>query len=164
MTEQNGESFRSRLGRRQSSRLDPAIPTEEDKENIAEFAQRLEAAVALLKREIEAIGAGQLEAVTELYERKSRLLKWIELRMPVIEPFLGHETAKEARITESLQELRDVAREDSVLLERMAVAARTIVREMDKALDRNSLSGMYGKSGQKLVEEREPRKSINREY
>jgi hypothetical protein len=84
--------------------------------------------------------------------------------MPLIEPFMSHDGAKKRNIQASLEELKKVAAEDSELLARMSIAARTIVREIEKVSNRNGLSGVYGKSGQKIVGPANPDMRLDHEF
>jgi hypothetical protein len=126
------------------------ILTDEDEANIEAFTAKVGEAVALLNEEVAALAEGRFQVVSEVFERKASLLKWLELRMPLVEPFLQHEAAKSRGLPERLAELQKAVSEDSAMLQRMATAAGTIVREIRKATERHGLSGLYGKSGQKL--------------
>lgn len=136
---------------RQAQRsIDALSPTVDDHANLDAFSQTLQDAIDLLHEEVDNINAGRLDVVGELFERKSRLLKWIELKMPVVEPFLTHDAATQRKIPDHLQQLRQAADQNSELLSRMSSAARSIMREIERAVERNGLSGLYGKSGEKL--------------
>jgi len=140
------------------------IPTPDDEANLDAFAQTLLDATKLLREEVDNINAGRLDVVGELFERKTRLLKWIELKMPVVEPFLTHPSAESRNIPELLRHLRLAADEDGELLSRMSTAARSIMREIERAADRNGLSGLYGQSGQKLQDNSGAEMQIDREF
>lgn len=164
MTTSRNLKLGSRIAARRSAGGSRTTPTSEDIQNIVEFSRRLDAATEILSEEVAAINEGRLDAVSDLFEKKAAALKWLEIRMPVIEPFLDHEIVATTKLQEKLTNLRQVATEDSELLERMAIAARTIVREMEKASSRNSLDGLYGKSGQKLSDAHSGQVKLNREY
>lgn len=140
------------------------ILTNEDEENLDAFAETLKETIQLLREEIEAINSGKLGVVSEFFERKSKLMKWLELKTPLIEPFLPHQKTREKKIHLYLEELKDAASTDGELLSRMSIAARSVVREIEKASDRNGLSGIYGKSGQKLGASSEGNMRIDREF
>ena len=124
--------------------------TSDDIENLGHYARRLDEAIEILGKEVRAIGRGQFDAVKELYEEKAEVLKWLELRAPVVEPFMAHSAARSAGIPDKLSTFQAVLVEDSELLSRIAKAAATIVREVEKVLNRNSLDGIYGSSGEKI--------------
>ncbi|NRB02725.1 MAG: flagellar biosynthesis protein FlgI [Rhodobacteraceae bacterium] len=141
-----------RFGKRQTALAATAssgavLPTAEDMGNIKAYTQKIQEVLTLLSQEISAIKAGELDQVTALFEQKTALFKWLELRTPLIEPFLNNEAAKQHRMDDLLKELRDRIEEDTLLLSRMASAAKAIVREMEKANERRGLDGLYGQSG-----------------
>ena len=158
-----------RIGGRAQARRGASVPgaailTAEDEANITAFTAKVGEAVELLNHEVAALTEGRFHVVSELFERKASLLKWLELRVPLVEPFLQHEAAKSRGLPERLAELQKAVSEDSAMLQRMATAAGTIVREIRKATDRNGLSGLYGKSGQKIGGQDGGRMRIDREY
>ncbi|TDE38889.1 flagellar biosynthesis protein FlgI [Antarcticimicrobium sediminis] len=158
-----------RIGERMQARrgaplAGATILTEEDEANIEAYTAKVGEAVALLNEEVAALTDGRFQVVSELFERKSALLKWLELRMPLIEPFLKHEAAKARGLPERLAELKQSVGADSEMLQRMAMAAGTIVREIRKATERNGLSGLYGKSGQKIGSQEGGKLRIDREF
>jgi predicted transcriptional regulator len=125
-------------------------PTELDIQNIDAFATKITEAVSILKQEIAGINEGKLNIVSELYNQKASILKWLELKMPLIEPFMNDDAVKARRLPDRLSELKEAVTENNALLSRMSVAAGTIVREIEKAQNRHSLSGLYGKSGRHI--------------
>lgn len=125
-------------------------PTELDLQNIDAFACKISEAVSVLKQEIAGINDGQLNIVSELYNQKAGILKWLELKMPLIEPFMNDDAVKARRLPDRLAELKEAVSENNALLSRMSVAAGTIVREIEKAQNRHSLNGLYGKSGRRI--------------
>lgn len=143
---------------------DGVTATAGDIENIEAFAMKLTEATELLRKEIAAIKGGELHVVGELYEDKSAMLKWLELKMPLVEPFMNQQAALARKLPEKLGALREAVTEDSDLLARMASAAGTIVREIEKATQRHSLNGLYGKSGQKLSDQETGQMKIDREF
>lgn len=121
--------------------------TEVDEENIASFAQLVTVLTDLLARENEALRQGDVDEVVNLFEDKQELLKRLETRQPVVEPFLR----ESAEITDTLrQRIRALAEQlelNSTLLSSMAEASQTIRAEVARVRDRHSLKGMYDKSG-----------------
>lgn len=158
-----------RIGSRMQARRGATVPedtvlTQEDEANITAFTAKVGEAVELLNHEVAALTEGRFQVVGELFERKAALLKWLELRVPLVEPFLQHEAAKSRGLPERMVELQKAVSEDSAMLKRMATAAGTIVREIRKASERNGLSGLYGKSGQKIGSQDGGRMRIDREF
>lgn len=156
-----GSRMEARLTHRDAATMDP---TPDDLANLDAFAQTLVDATGILREEIDNINAGHLDVVGELFERKTRLLKWIELKMPVVEPFLTHEEAAQRGIPDLLGHLRLAADQNGELLSRMSTAARSIIREIEKSVDRNGLGGLYGKSGQKLQDGNTTEMRIDQEF
>ncbi len=156
MPEQEPSRFKRRLAaRRANPEADPGaaeLLTDEDREALAGFVANIDAATDLLQSEITAIGRGNLRAAGELYEQKAEILKRIELKTPVVEPFLRAALAKGGAIRDKIVAFRLAVQENSVLLERMSQATANIIREVDKIRDRHSLSGLYGKSGRRLTD------------
>ncbi len=162
------EKRRFRMGdrleaRRNSGQQRGPVLTAEDAANLDAFAAKLQEAIDLLSAEITAIGEGRLGVVNEIFSAKAAILKWLELKLPLVEPFMTHEGARIRGLPDLLAELKAIVSEDSALLSRMAVAAGTIVREIEKARNRNSLHGNYGKKGEKIVKPAMPEIHLDRE-
>lgn len=138
-------------------------PTELDIQNIDAFATKITEAVSLLKQEIAGINEGKLNIVSELYNQKAGILKWLELKMPLIEPFMNDDAVKARRLPDRLAELKEAVSENNALLSRMSVAAGTIVREIEKAQQRHSLSGLYGKSGRRIGADSSRSRALDKE-
>lgn len=137
--------------------------TPEDAANLDDYVSKIKETVVILHKEIDAIKNGELEVITNVFDEKSKILKWLELRTPLVEPFLNHEFAQKINIKGHLAELKRSIEEDGAMLSRMAVAARTILREVEKINNRNGLGGVYGKSGQKVAGNTGPKMRIDRE-
>ncbi|WP_421750015.1 flagellar biosynthesis protein FlgI [Cognatishimia sp.] len=154
-----------RMSERKQSRTGAADdPSPMDLQNIDAFAEKIKEAVALLRSEIEAINAGNLDVVSDKYEEKSGLLKWLELKRPLVEPFIKKDAALARRLPELLEDLRVAVTENSTLLSRMAGAAGSVAREIEKATQRHSLNGLYGKSGKKVGDSTVTKMTIDREF
>lgn len=138
-------------------------PTELDIQNIDDFAAKLGEAVSLLKQEIAGINAGNLNIVSELYNQKASILKWLELKMPLVEPFMEDDVVRTRRLPTRLAELKEAVSENNALLSRMSAAAGTVVREIEKAQQRHSLSGLYGKSGRRIGAESGRSRTLDKE-
>ena len=151
-----------RFGARPASASDTEIPlSPQDSENLRAYVTKLGETIDLLKHEISAIKDGELDVVGTLFEEKSRLLKWLELQTPVVQPFLTGNMARKLDIKGHLHDLKRHIEEDGAMLSRMSIAARTILREYQKISDRNSLGGTYGKSGEKRNGTSDPRMNID---
>ncbi|GAA6176185.1 flagellar biosynthesis protein FlgI [Sulfitobacter pacificus] len=142
----------------------PIALTAEDEANLDAYVDKIQETVAILRKEITAINEGELEVISNVFEEKSKILKWLELRTPLVEPFLNHDIARKLKIKEHLGELRKYIEEDGVMLSRMAVAARTILREVEKVSNRNELGNVYGKSGKKMSANSSGAPGIDREF
>lgn len=150
--------------RRTAQAADGLVLTKEDEANIEAFAAKVGEAVALLNQEVAALSEGRFQVVSDLFEEKAALLKWLELRLPLVEPFLSHAAAKSRGLPERMVELQAAVSADSEMLQRMASAAGTIVQEIRKATERHGLNGLYGKSGQKLGAQEGGQMRIDREF
>lgn len=140
-----------RFGERDNSKPTEQMQlTAEDEKNLDAYVTKIQETVAILQKEMNAIKEGELETVSQLFDEKSRVLKWLELRTPLVEPFLNHELSQKLDIKGHLIDLRKNIEEDGAMLSRMAIAARTVLREIEKIHNRNSLRDVYGKSGEKI--------------
>ncbi len=140
------------------------VPSAQDIENIDAFTVKIGDAVSLLRKEITAINEGNLNVVTDLYDEKSNILKWLELRMPLVEPFMKGDIALTRKLPDRLAEFKQVVQENSTLLSRMATAAGTVAREIEKATQRHSLNGLYGQTGQKISDQNREKLTVDREF
>ncbi len=125
--------------------------TDDDQQSLAAYGSKLDEATEILREEIAAIGEGRLNAVQQIYPRKAEVLKWLELRAPTVEPFMPQPAAQELGLPAKLATFKTALQEDGALLQRMSGVANSMLREIDRVLNRDSLDGLYGKSGQKLA-------------
>lgn len=156
----------SRLNARMQARRDRSgvqTLTDDDVRHLDEYTKKLDDAIDLLREEIAAIGSGQLNHVTNIYPRKSELLKWLELRAPVVEPLLKHDVAIKRRFPERLTTFKELLNQDGQLLKQMAHVAASITREIEKLINRSSLDGLYGQSGEKLSALSSANKALDQE-
>ncbi len=151
MADATTSRFRKRMQARRETSASGPVLTEEDDANLAAFEANIDATLDLLHDEIAAVEAGHLDRVTELYDRKADLLKRIELKIPVVEPFLAAAVDAAPALREKVRRLKGAVQENSVLLSRMSEATRDIVREIEKIRNRHSLDGLYGKSGKPVT-------------
>lgn len=122
--------------------------TEGDEENILSFGAIVDDLNALLSSENNALKQGDVAMVADLFERKQNLLKRLENRQPVIEPFLRESAEVTAQLRDKIRDLAEQLEENGNLLASMAEASQAIRTEVARVRDRHSLKGMYDKSGQ----------------
>ena len=142
--------FSQRANASASSSPNQLALTPEDEDNLRGYVDKIEETIEVLEREIQAIKGGDLGIVSTVFDEKARLLKWLELQTTLVEPFINQPIAQELEIKHHLSRLKKYVEEDSTMLSRMAVAARTILREVEKISNRNELDGNYGKLGQRV--------------
>ncbi|WP_134680630.1 hypothetical protein [Paracoccus ravus] len=140
-----------RLGERRRRRSEGAHPafTSDDLQNISDFEKLVEDTIRLLNLENDGLASGNVLRVAECYEAKSGLLRELTLKQPVIEPFLKEDVPELTRLRELLRQLAENLRRNGELLSAMAAASRSILSEIDHIRRRQSLDGIYDKSGQR---------------
>jgi len=126
---------------------DPAL-TSDDESNITEFEGLVRKTNALLQRENEALGRGEVERVAEFFSAKQELLKFLQLRQPLVEPFLRKQIPEIVTLRDHVKELSENLKRNGQLLSGMAEASRSIVSEVERIRKRQGLDGIYDKSGQ----------------
>lgn len=122
--------------------------TEDDEANILGFGQIVDELTRLLLAENNALRQGDVGRVAEMFEGKQGLLKKLETRQPVVEPFLRESAEVTAQLRDKIRGLGDQLEQNGSLLSSMAEAAQSIRTEVARVRDRHSLKGMYDKSGQ----------------
>ncbi|WP_374434194.1 hypothetical protein [Tabrizicola sp.] len=146
------EPVTSRLGLRLRARRhaggETASLTEEDHDNLHRFEALLSRTLDLLGAENAALDLGDIAAVAGLYEEKAQLLKSLELHQPCVEPFLREAGDHTARLRDLIRDLSDLLEKNGRLLKGMAEASRAILDEVDRVRSRQSLHGLYDKTGQ----------------
>ncbi|MFG6082807.1 hypothetical protein ACEUZ9_004039 [Paracoccus litorisediminis] len=138
-----------RFGERRKRQMAGDRPplTSDDEKNISEFEVLITTGIRVLEMENEALVSGDVARVAEYYERKTELLRELTLRQPVIEPFLKDDLPEIANLRDLIRELRDNLQRNGVLLQGMASASRSILSEIERVRKRQSLDGVYDKSG-----------------
>lgn len=126
------------------------VVTEEDHMQLLAYSHKLDEAIALLREEIKDIDEGRLAAVSTIYKRKAELLKWLEFKAPLIESFLRLDVAEHYNLPEKLSTFKNLLEEDGRLLKQIAHVAASISREIHRVINRDSLDGLYGKTGKKI--------------
>lgn len=139
-----------RLRARRRSEGGASTMTDEDRDNLKRFEQVLAQTLALLGSENAALGNGDAAAVAGLYAEKARLLKALELHQPRIEPFLSEGGEPVKTLRDLLRDLAEQLEINGRLLKGMAEASRAIMDEVERARSRQSLHGLYDKTGQLL--------------
>lgn len=144
----------SRLGLRLGERRQrtqagdrPAL-TSDDEANIADFESLVGDAIRLLAHENDALVEGDVAGVAGFHEAKLQLLRELTLKQPVIEPFLREEIEPMASLRALLREFAEQLRKNGELLSGMASASRSILSEVERVRQRQSLNGVYDKTGQ----------------
>lgn len=141
-------SLRLRERRYRESQGERPPLTSADEENISEFERLITAGIRLLDLENEALEAGDVTRVAGYFERKSELLREMSLRQPVIEPFLNDDIPEIVNLRGLIRELSENFKRNGRLLEGMAMASRSILSEVERVRQRQSLNGVYDKTGQ----------------
>ena len=166
MTRVSPPGTASRLGIRLRQRKsltagddDPGM-TAVDEDNLARFGDLIREAVVLLEEENQALEAGDVAQVAARFEAKKEILKSLELQQPVVEPFLASKGVRASDLREIIARLSAVLKRNSELLDGMAAASRTIIKEVERIRSRNSLDGLYDKSGQLRQEAQAPTQRI----
>lgn len=143
----------SRLGIRLGERKarngpDSSGLTQEDEDNIKGFEGVLSDTLDLLRKENKALVAKDIGVVASYFEEKAKLLETLERRQPTVEPFLSVDVPAVAQLRKLVRDLADQLELNERLLRGMAEASRTILSEIEHLRSRQSLKGVYDKTGQ----------------
>lgn len=140
-----------RFGERRRRAQDGERPplTADDENNISDFSRIVESTIRLLEVENEALRDGNVTRVSECYEEKARLLRELTLKQPVVEPFLTEATPQILDLRTLISQLSDSLSRNGDLLKGMAEASSSILSEVDHIRKRQSLEGIYDKTGQR---------------
>mgnify|MGYP002881648128 CR=1 FL=1 len=106
-----------------------------------EAAESLDALIALLRRETDAIQAGNLEVLAETGQEKATLAARLERSADA----LARSDDPAAR--DKLAELRDIVARNEAVLSRTAEATAEIVADVARIRRRHSLDGLYDREG-----------------
>lgn len=109
--------------------------------------QIIERLARLLRDEIAAIGAGQLETVRDLYPEKLALFEEFEQESGAVEKKLRAGGEAAAKLRESLEQLNILIRKDYSLLSQITSATERVAKELARIRDRHGLGGIYEASG-----------------
>ena len=137
--------FQERRARAEQGERPPL--TEADEANIDAFGRIVESLSNLLEHENEALRQGDIQLVASIFERKQELLNQLEIRKPVVEPFLRESLEANHRLRALIQDLSARINTNAELLSAMADAAGRIRIEVERVRERHTLRGMYDKSG-----------------
>ncbi|MCB1342115.1 MAG: hypothetical protein KDK24_13820 [Pseudooceanicola sp.] len=110
-------------------------------------AQIVERLAKVLRDEIAAIGAGQLETVRDLYPQKVALYEELQAQTGAVERQLKAATPEAKALREGLDELHGLIRKDFSLLEHLTAATGRVVKELSRIRDRHGLGGLYEADG-----------------
>ena len=141
----------ARLGerRRRASQGERPPLTRDDEQNISEFTRIVDDTIQVLAIENDALKNGDVSRVADCFEAKSQLMKDLTLRQPVVEPFLREDMDEIAELKLRIRKLADSLEQNGILLQGMAAASRSIISEVENIRRRQSLDGVYDKTGQK---------------
>lgn len=138
-----------RLGERKArSGADSSGLTQEDEDNIKGFEGVLSDTLGLLRGENKALVEKDIGTVASYFEEKARLLETLERRQPTVEPFLAVDVPSVMQLRKLIRDLADQLELNEKLLKGMADASRTILSEIEHLRSRQSLKGVYDKTGQ----------------
>jgi hypothetical protein len=138
-----------RLSERRARKKDPNTGlTSEDESNIESFEAILTSTLDLLRQENDALQKRDIAKVTSFFEEKARLLETLEIKQPVVEPFLKLDVPAVQQLRALIRELAEQIKLNERMLHGMAQASRTILTEVEHLRTRQSLQGIYTKSGQ----------------
>lgn len=154
--------FNERRARAAAGERPPLTTADED--NIRSFTNLVVELTALLERENQALNQRDPQAVAHLYEEKQQLLKRLETRQPVIEPFLKESAEVTAQLRGHIRTLSAVLELNAGLLMVMSEASLNIRNEVNRVRDRHSLKGMYDKTGQGIDNSPQRRKAIDTNF
>src|SRR5690625_3185934 len=104
---------------------------------------------ALLQQELEALRAGQIEAVLALTERKNGLIQEMRGLQDSISERLKKRRAQELRTR--LQTLYRQLEENQQALEQMITAVRAIATQFRQIQDQHKGHGLYGRRGRTMT-------------
>lgn len=104
---------------------------------------------ALLRQELDALRAGEVEAVLALTERKHSLIQEIQSLQDSISQRLQKRQARE--LQERLQALYAQLEENQQALERMITAVRAIATQFRQIQEQQQGHGLYGRRGRTMV-------------
>lgn len=140
--------FQERRARAAAGERPPMTGADED--NIRAFTRIVVELTELLGRENDALRARDPHAVAALYEDKQALLKRLETRQPVVEPFLRESAEVTGQLRHHIRVLSQSLETNGALLQAMSEASQGIRAEVARVRERHSLRGMYDKSGQTI--------------
>ena len=145
------KSLKERMAERRelmNRESDILVPTEDDKKQMSLFLEAIDNMCDILKKENTSIKSGNIDIVTELYEMKKEGLSIIEQKSALLDNHIKKKTFPECE--EKIIKLNELVQENGVLLERMSAAASSIASQIQKIRDKNTLNGIYEKTGKKI--------------
>lgn len=143
-----GVRLRERKARQEREEVeDRVIVTDEDLANLDEFSGLVQETVDLLRLENDALRLADTGRVAAYFRRKQELLRLLSIRQPLIEPQLKIDRPDVHAAKDRLRELAAELRLNANLLAGVAAASHTILSEVDRIRKRQSLEGIYDKTG-----------------
>ncbi|WP_411839724.1 hypothetical protein [Paracoccus sp. ME4] len=124
-----------------------AIVTDEDLSNLDEFSGLVQETVDLLRLENDALRLADTGRVAAYFRRKQELLRLLTIRQPMIEPQLKLDREDIHAVKVRLRALAEELRLNANLIAGVAAASHTILSEVDRIRKRQSLEGVYDKTG-----------------
>lgn len=130
--------------------------TDQEKGHLEGFERAVDTMIEILNEENDGLSNGSVHVVSVTGERKEEATRQLENKYAIVEDILTHHPDRFSSLKVKFQELKDKSDENGVLLERMGIATRAVVREIEKVKERHSLNGIYSSSGRKRSENLSP--------
>ncbi|SFP65643.1 hypothetical protein [Tranquillimonas alkanivorans] len=122
----------------------------------------LDVLIALVREEVEAIHAGDLQAVADLYPRKRDKMEHAETLLRGLAPVLAD--APHTALRAKVATLKELVAEDERLLARVTEATGEVAAELRRIRDRHGLGGLYGRGGQRRDPGATPRARLDQSF
>lgn len=154
MTDEKPSRFKMRreARRRAEENSEGPVLTEQDTSHLKCFEEAVDDMIEILNEENEGLDTGQVHIVTDTAEKKDDAARKLENKYAVVETILSQNPSQFSGLRTKFEELKDKSDKNGILLERMGIATRAVVREIEKVKERHSLNGMYSASGRKRSE------------
>ena len=145
-----GIRLRERRARSQTEDDAPqsAYITDEDLVSISDYEAIVADTIDLLRLENEQLASGNSARVAQFFRRKQELLRLLSLRQMAVEPYIRAGSPETQALKDLLRVLQEELHTNANLLAGMATASHAILSEVDRIRKRQSLEGVYDKTGQ----------------
>ncbi len=117
----------------------------------SDAVKEIEKALRLFEREIEAIAAGDLNAIEALRPQKHDMLIRLEESQEAIQTALASDQAGASALRDNIHNLQKLTAESERQLRRLSEAAGEVLQELQRIRDRHSLKGLYSGSGRTVA-------------